>query len=139
MVGNALAGTLKVNVNQMYGIEIEEFPSLVAQTALWLTDHQMNMEYSQVSGQAFKRIPLVTSATIVHANALTKNWSEVIDPNELDYILGNPPFVGSKMMTPAMRDELQDKFPGVEGTGILDYVSAWLCEGNCCHEAKQPH
>ncbi len=128
MVGNAQVGTLKVNVNQMYGIEIEEFPSFVAQTALWLTDHQMNMEYSQVSGQAFKRIPLVTSATIVHANALTKDWSQILHPQELDYILGNPPFVGSKMMNPAMRSELQAHFPDVKGTGILDYVSAWYAK-----------
>ena len=101
MFATAGAGvsTLKVNVDQMYGIEIEEFPSLIAQTALWLTDHQMNMEFSQQSGQAFKRLPLTHSATIVNDNALTKDWAEVIAPAELNYILGNPPFNRSQTMS----------------------------------------
>ena len=128
MMASAQVGTLKANVDQMYGIEIEEFPSLVAQTALWLTDHQMNMEYSKASGQAFKRIPLKTSATIVHANALTKDWDRIVPAKELDYILGNPPFVGSKMMTPAMRNELQNQFPNIKRTGVLDYVSSWYAK-----------
>src|SRR5690606_23681496 len=93
-------GVVKVNVDQMYGIEVEEFPSLIAQTALWLTDHQMNREFSQESGTAFKRLPLTTSAHIHHANALTTDWAEVIAPRNLNYILGNPPFNGSKMMSP---------------------------------------
>lgn len=117
--------TLKVNVDQMYGIEIEEFPSLIAQAALWLTDHQMNMEYSQQSGKTFLRLPLTHSATIVNDNALTKDWAEVIAPSELDYILGNPPFIGSKMMTADMREQLMAQFPAVKRAGILDFVSAW--------------
>ncbi len=128
MLASSHVGTLKVNVNQMYGIEIEEFPSLVAQTALWLTDHQMNMEYSATSGKTFKRIPLTASATIAHTNALTKNWGEIVNVGKLDYILGNPPFVGSKMMTPAMRNELLEQFPDVKGAGVLDYVSAWYAK-----------
>lgn len=112
----------------MYGIEIEEFPSLIAQTALWLTDHQMNMEFSLQSGKTFKRLPLTHSATIVHANALTTDWAEVVDPDELDYILGNPPFIGSKMMTKDMRDQLLDQFPAVKGAGVLDFVTAWYAK-----------
>ena len=92
-------GSLKVNVDQMYGIEIEEFPSLIAQTALWLTDHQMNVEYSKQSGKTFKRLPLTHSATIVNDNALTKDWAEVVAPNELNFILGNPPFIGHQWRT----------------------------------------
>lgn len=122
------AGVIKVNVDQMYGIEIEEFPSLIAQTALWLTDHQMNMEYSKQSGHAFKRLPLTHSATIVNDNALTKDWAEVIEPKRLNYILGNPPFVGSKMMTQPMREELLALFPNVKGSGVLDFVSAWYAK-----------
>jgi hypothetical protein len=118
-------GTLKVNVDQMYGIEIEEFPSLIAQTALWLTDHQMNMEYSRESGKMFKRLPLTSSATIVNDNALTIDWEEVVNPSELDYILGNPPFIGSKMMTTQMREQLLAHFQGVKSAGVLDFVTAW--------------
>lgn len=127
MFATAGAGvsTIKVNVDQMYGIEIEEFPSLIAQTALWLTDHQMNMEYSRQSGTMFKRLPLTASATIVNDNALTKDWTEIITPSELDYILGNPPFIGSKMMTEEMRNDLLAQFPGAKGAGVLDFVTAW--------------
>ena len=121
-------GQLKVNVDQMYGIEIEEFPSLIAQTALWLTDQQMNNEFSQLSGKTFKRLPLTKRATIVHANALTTPWESIIAPNNLAYILGNPPFVGSKMMTPQMRNELLSQFPNVSGVGVLDFVCAWYAK-----------
>ena len=121
-------GQLQVNVDQMYGIEIEEFPSLIAQTALWLTDQQMNMEFSHASGKLFKRLPLIASATIVNANALTTDWATVIEPSKLSYILGNPPFVGSKMMTADMRAELLAQFPSVNGTGVLDYVTAWYAK-----------
>ncbi|MCB9820053.1 class I SAM-dependent DNA methyltransferase [Candidatus Nomurabacteria bacterium] len=121
-------GVLKVNVDQMCGIEIDEFPSLIAQTALWLTDHQMNVEYSQQSGRTFKRLPLTKSATIVNKNALTTDWSDVIPAGELDYILGNPPFIGSKMMTATMRDELLAQFPDVKGAGVLDFVTAWYAK-----------
>ncbi len=121
-------GQIKVNVDQMYGIEIEEFPSLIAQTALWLTDHQMNMEYSRQSGKTFKRLPLKTSATIVNGNALTIDWAEIIEPKELNYILGNPPFIGSKMMDEKMRKELTAQFPTLMGVGVLDYVCAWYAK-----------
>lgn len=121
-------GILKVNVDQMYGIEIDEFPSLIAQTAIWLTDHQMNMEYSHQSGRMFKRLPLTVSATIVNANALTIDWADVVAPSELSYILGNPPFIGSNLMTPQMRDDLEINFPNVDSVGLLDFVSAWYAK-----------
>ena len=121
-------GLIKLNVDQMYGIEIEEFPSLIAQTALWLTDHQMNLEFSHASGRAFKRIPLTTSPTIVHANALTTPWESVIAPKKLNYILGNPPFIGSKLMNEAQRRDLLQFFDQKSGAGVLDFVSAWYAK-----------
>jgi hypothetical protein len=121
-------GLVRVNVDQMYGIEIEEFPSLIAETAMWLTDHQMNMEFSKDSGQIFKRLPLIKKATIAHANALQINWENVVNPATLNYILGNPPFNGSKMMTESMRQDLQAQFGDFKGTGVLDFVSAWYAK-----------
>lgn len=118
-------GQLKVNVDQMYGIEIEEFPSLIATTALWLTDHQMNMAFSQLSGKTFKRLPLKTSATIVHANALTTDWNDVIPAAELDYILGNPPFLGQTYQSKEQKQEVANVLSGIKKTGVLDFVSAW--------------
>lgn len=119
------ASVIKVNVDQMYGIEIEEFPSLIAQTALWLTDHQMNMEYSKQSGRAFKRLPLTHSATIVNDNALTKDWAEIIEPKNLNYILGNPPFIGQTYQSAQQKSEVSSVLSGMKRTGILDFVSAW--------------
>ncbi len=121
-------GLVKVDVNQMYGIELEEFPALIAQTALWLTDHQMNVEFSRQSGQTFVRLPLTTSATIFNTNALTQDWEELIDPKKINYILGNPPFIGSKMMTETMRTELQYQFGVFKKAGILDFVTAWYAQ-----------
>jgi hypothetical protein len=118
-------GSLKVNVDQMYGIEIEEFPSLIAQTALWLTDHQMNVEYSKQSGKTFKRLPLTRSATIVNDNALTKDWAEVVAPNELNFILGNPPFLGQTYQSKEQKEQVAEVLSGIKKTGVLDFVSAW--------------
>lgn len=119
------AGTLKVNVDQMYGIEIDEFPSLIAQTAIWLTDHQMNMEYSHQSGRMFKRLPLTVSATIVNANALRTDWASVVAPSELSYILGNPPFLGQTWQSSEQKEELAHVLSGIKRTGTLDFVAAW--------------
>jgi hypothetical protein len=118
-------GSIKVNVDQMYGIEIEEFPSLIAQTALWLTDHQMNVEFSHQSGTMFKRLPLTASATIVNANALTTDWEDVIPPHELNYILGNPPFLGHHLQSIEQKAEMNAVLHNIQGAGVLDFVSAW--------------
>ena len=70
----------KIDVDQFYGIELEEFPARIAETAMWLIDHQMNMELSEAFGQAFVRLPLKKSARIVHGNALTMDWKDVLEP-----------------------------------------------------------
>ena len=83
-------------VDQFYGIEIEEFPAQIAQTALWLMDHHMNLRVSEEFGRYFVRLPLRKSDTILHGNALQQDWREIVKPEALSYILGNPPFGGSK-------------------------------------------
>jgi type II restriction/modification system DNA methylase subunit YeeA len=117
--------SIKVNVNQMYGIEIDEFPALIAETALWLTDHQMNTAASQQFGHHYVRLPLTEHAMIVNADALDLNWGEVVPSSEIDYILGNPPFIGSKYMTKEQRIQVVELFGKTNGSGVLDYVSAW--------------
>ncbi|MBK1641666.1 hypothetical protein CKO12_07205 [Chromatium okenii] len=114
------------NVNQFYGIEIEEFPAQIAQTALWLTDHQMNQMASQEFGQYYLRIPLTHSATIRHGNALQLDWRELVPPAKLNYILGNPPFIGKAYQTPAQKKDLAQVFHDVKGAGVLDFVAAWF-------------
>jgi hypothetical protein len=161
-----------LDVDMMCGIEYEEFPARIAEVAMWLIDHQMNMQISNEFGQYFVRLPLKKAAKIVHGNALKINWhtfetedssvkklyadnieiSQVInEPEEnykleihsnnvsyqgikilrkesepkYDYIIGNPPFIGSKIMSQTQRDDVVKQFDNIQGAGVLDYVTAW--------------
>ena len=117
-----------LNVNMMYGIEYEEFPARIAEVAMWLIDHQMNQIIGLEFGQNIALIPLKQSANILHANALTTDWETLVPKTELNYILGNPPFVGSKVMSAVQRAEVVKEFNGKTGSGVLDYVSAWYAK-----------
>ncbi|MDD2925041.1 DNA methyltransferase [Rhodoferax sp.] len=114
-----------INVDQFYGIEIEEFPAQIAQVALWLMDHQMNLRVSEEFGLYFARIPLRTSPHIVHGNALRVDWNEVIPAERCSFVLGNPPFVGAKFMDDAQREDTRRVFAGIDNAGLLDFVAAW--------------
>lgn len=114
-----------LDVDMMYGIEYEEFPARIAEVAMWLIDHQMNMLISNEFGQYFARLPLKKSAKIVHGDALEVNWEEVVSKNELSYIIGNPPFIGSKIMSQFQRDQIVREFENIKGSGVLDYVTGW--------------
>lgn len=116
---------LKLDVDQFYGIEVEEFPAQIAQVALWLMDHQMNVRVAEEFGMYFARIPLKTSPHIVHKNALQLDWETVVPRERLSYILGNPPFIGSKYQSDEQRAEIVGLFGGVTGAGVLDYVTGW--------------
>ena len=117
--------SLKIDVDQVYGIEIEEFPAQVAQVAMWLVDHQMNVEASEIFGEPVLRIPLLKSANIRLGNALRIDWSEFVPPSRLDYILGNPPFVGAKMMNADQRADMATVSAGIQNAGLLDFVCGW--------------
>ena len=136
-VVKALLGTQKVlnisdyllcNVDSYYGFEYEEFPAQIAQVALWLMDHQMNMACSEEFGEYFVRLPLRKSANIVHADALELDWNSVVTSSELTFIIGNPPFIGSKIMTDFQREQVRIAFDNTTGSGTLDYVSAWYAK-----------
>jgi hypothetical protein len=116
---------IKVNVNQFYGIEIDEFASQIAQVGMWLLDHQMNLKVSEIFGQYFVRLPLKEAAKIVHGNSLRINWETVVPKNELSYIIGNPPFYGSKMQSKEQRTDLSTVYGDVKSAKVMDYVSAW--------------
>jgi hypothetical protein len=115
----------QVDVDQFYGIEIQEWPARIAEVGLWLTDHQCNLELAEALGQSFNRLPLRAAPTIRVANALRTEWSEVLAPTDNVSVLGNPPFVGHQWRTA----EQQADMDGVWGTdgrfGRLDYVTAW--------------
>jgi len=116
---------LQIDVDQFFGIEIEEFPAQIAQVALWLVDHQMNVRVSEEFGLYLARIPLKTTPHIVNGNALRLDWAEVLPPKRCSYVLGNPPFVGAKFLDDAQRADVAQVFAGIEGGGLLDLVAAW--------------
>ncbi len=115
-----------VNVDQFYGIELEEFPARIAETALWMMDHIMNVRLGLAFGRVYTRIPLAATARIVCADALEVEWSDVLEPCRCSYILGNPPFAGSKYQSAAQRAQVHRiaEFKHIKGT--LDYVSCWF-------------
>ncbi|MBD1208461.1 MAG: class I SAM-dependent DNA methyltransferase [Ignavibacteria bacterium] len=114
-----------VNVGQFYGIELEEFPARIAEVALWLADHQMNIHASQQFGSYFTRLPLTESAHILHGNALRTDWREVLPPAECSYIVGNPPFVGTQMQSSEQKADIRAVFGNDKVANSLDFVTAW--------------
>jgi hypothetical protein len=115
----------RVTVHQFYGIEIDEAAAHIARVALWITDHQMNLEAAQRFGTTRPTVPLVSAPTIVCANALRTDWRDVLPPDQCTYVLGNPPFVGAKYMSDAQRADVAPIFAPLESGGLLDYVAAW--------------
>ena len=116
---------MEVNVNQFYGIEIEEFPVRITEVAMWLMDHQMNMKVGAEFGQYYTRLPLTKMANITHGNALRLDWEDVVPKDELNYILGNPPFSGAKFLSAEQRDDMTLVFGDIKNAGLLDLVAAW--------------
>jgi type I restriction-modification system DNA methylase subunit len=138
---------IKVNINQFYGIEINDFAVTVAKTALWIAESQMIRETEAILNQNIDFLPLTTNAYIVEGNALRMDWATLkpIDENAMpanslfsgfatetdglrnqyDYIIGNPPFVGGMMMSKKQKEEITELFENTKGIGEADYVTAW--------------
>lgn len=116
----------RVDVDQFFGIEIEEFPARIAETALWMMDHLMNRELSEAFGNVFVRIPLRKSPHIVHGDALEIDWSTVLPPERCSFDMGNPPFVGAKMQTDHQRAQVRQVAGLGKTGGTLDFVAAWF-------------
>ncbi len=119
---------ISVDVDQFFGIEIEEFPAQIAQVALWLMDHQMNVRVSEEFGMYFARIPLKTSPHIVNGNALTLDWNGVLPTERASYVFGNPPFVGKQYQTAEQKSDMELIFGKLKGAGVLDYVACWYAK-----------
>ena len=120
------AALSQIDVDQFYGIEVEEFPVRIAETALWMMDHIMNNRLSMEIGQTYTRIPLETSPNIVHEDALDEDWKTVLSPSECTYIFGNPPFRGAKIQSSNQRAQIRRIAALGNSGGTLDYVSAWF-------------
>ena len=119
------ANPVKVSIGQFAGIEINDFAVTVARTALWIAESQMIKETEAIVNQTIEFFPLKTDAKIVEGNALRMDWEEVVPKSKLNYIMGNPPFVGGMMMTKSQHIQLSTVFHGLLGVGELDYVTGW--------------
>ena len=121
-----LADPIKVSINQFYGIEINDFACSVAQTALWIAESQMMQETDEIVGFALDPLPLKTYTNIHEGNALRMDWNEVIPAAELNYIMGNPPFLGARIMSAEQKDDLISVFGAKwKNIGNMDYVTGW--------------
>lgn len=115
----------KVKTDNFYGIELKEFPAMIARCAMWLMDHRINMRASEIYGTYFTRLPMVGGANIEVGNALTCDWNSVCG-GVADYVFSNPPFVGAKLMSAEQRKDVQSLCPTLKGIGTLDYVCGWF-------------
>ena len=129
-----------IDVDQFYGIELDEFPARIAETALWMMDHIMNNRLSREFGENFLRIPLKKSPHIHKANALEMEWSELLPADQCSYVFGNPPFVGAKLQSPQQRTQVRNIAALGGSGGTLDYVTAWFIRAgeyiNQCSNAE---
>ena len=120
-VGNPI----QVSIGQFYGIEINDFAVTVAKTALWIAESQMMKETEDVVHMSLDFLPLKSYANIVEGNALRLDWEDVVPKHKLNYIMGNPPFVGARLMGSEQKDDVNLIFDGWKNAGNLDYVCCW--------------
>lgn len=119
-------GIIKVSIGQFYGIEINDFAVTVAKTALWIAESQMMKETEVIAHINLDFLPLKSYANIVEGNALRTDWETVVPKDKLNYIMGNPPFVGARLMTKEQKDDVVSVFGAKwKNAGNLDYVSCW--------------
>jgi len=116
---------IQVSIGQFYGIEINDFAVTVAKTALWIAESQMMKETEAIVRMHLDFLPLTSYANIVEGNALRIDWEKVVPKEKLNYIMGNPPFIGARLMGPSQKDDVNTIFSGWKNAGNLDYVACW--------------
>lgn len=115
---------IKVSLSQLHGIEINEFAVHVARTALWIAELQANAETATIIQRVVEDLPLQANPRIVHGNAISLDWEEVVPATTCSYIIGNPPFIGYSNHSKEQKQDRAAVF-GKSG-GLLDYVSCWF-------------
>lgn len=127
MLGGDVIKPIQVSINQFYGIEINDFAVSVAKTALWIAENQMMKETEEIIEKRMDFLPLTNYANIIEDNALRIDWESVVPKKELNYIMGNPPFVGARMMDQGseQKKDVQTIFGNIKDVQDLDYVTCW--------------
>lgn len=122
---SASESPIQVSISQFYGIEINDFAVTVAKTALWIAESQMMKETEKILLVPLEFLPLKTNAFIVEGNALRVDWESVVPKSKLNYIMGNPPFIGARLMDKEQKADVNTIFPEWKNAGNLDYVCCW--------------
>lgn len=117
---------IKVGIGQFYGIEINDFAVTVGKTALWIAESQMMKETEDIISMSLDFLPLKTNANIIRENALLIDWENIIPSHELKYLMGNPPFVGARLMSKEQQFDRDKVLDGWKNYGDLDYVTCWF-------------
>ena len=126
MMLGEFSNPIKVSINRFYGIEINDFAVTVATTALWISEAQMLSMTERIIHQDIDFLPLKTYSNIVEGNALRIDWESVVPKEKLDYIIGNPPFVGARLMSESQKQDVLDIFGAKwKNVGNMDYVCCW--------------
>ena len=120
-----VANPIQVSISQFYGIEINDFAVTVAKTALWIAESQMMKETEDIMHMSLDFLPLKSYANIVEGNALRMDWENVVSKQQLNYIMGNPPFVGQTFRSKEQAEEIKMIFSDNPKAGKLDYVAGW--------------
>jgi hypothetical protein len=128
----------RLNVDQFFGIEIDEFPAHIAEVALWMTDHIANTRLGEDFGVSYARIPLVAAPNIRHCDALEFDWNDLLPAERCSYVLGNPPFVGAKLQSAHQRAQVRSLARLGGSGGTLDYVAAWFIKAGEYARGGQP-
>ncbi|MBF3831164.1 class I SAM-dependent DNA methyltransferase [Burkholderia pseudomallei] len=115
----------RVRVNQFYGIEIDPAAAHISRVALWITDHQMNLESADRFGNTRPTVPLIDTPHVHQDNALRVDWASVLPPAQCSYVMGNPPFVGKAFQNTSQKADMTTVFAGAKSAGVLDYVAGW--------------
>ncbi|SEH66667.1 Type II restriction/modification system, DNA methylase subunit YeeA [Mycolicibacterium rutilum] len=122
-----VTANIKVTLDHFFGIEIEEWPARIAETAMLLVDHLANQQMAEEFGEAPDRLPIEIAPTIIHANALHTDWASLVPPSDDVVILGNPPFIGQYTKTAAQTADTKAIW-GPRYNGYLDYVTCWYAK-----------
>lgn len=130
---------IRVSIGQFYGIEINDFAVTVAKTALWIAESQMMQETEKLVRHTLDFLPLRSYANIVEGNALQMDWERVVPKRELDYIMGNPPFVGHQWRTKEQAVDLESVCKDIPKCGKLDYVCGWYVKAADYMQGTQIH
>lgn len=136
-LGTVRENPIRVSLNQLYGIEINDFAVSVAKTALWITEEQMLRKTQEIYvDYDFDFLPLRSLSNLREGNALKTNWSEVF-PKSLTYLVGNPPFLGARNQSKEQKAELLEVFDGAKNAGNIDYCGAWYIKAARFTEGKR--